>query len=55
MDSSKTRLTSQGVRDLNYYGPRPKKAVKVEPAPESAAETPPASIEDVAAPASDPP
>ena len=56
MDSSKTRLTVQGIRDLNHYGPRPKKAVTVEPAPEeAAAETPPAATEEVATPASDAP
>jgi len=29
--ASKGRVTKQGVRDLNYYGPRREKAVVAEP------------------------
>lgn len=41
---SNSRLTKQGIPDLNYYGPRPKSLVPVEETPATA------SLEEVASP-----
>jgi hypothetical protein len=45
--NSSPRLTKQGIRDLNNYGPKPDKAVAAEPQLASDGETP------VAAPVSE--
>jgi hypothetical protein len=51
--NAKPRLTKQGIRDLNYYGPKPKKAAVMAPAEVTASESqvaPPAVAEGPAAP-----
>jgi hypothetical protein len=45
--TSEARMTKQGVRDLNHYGPRPKPTTepKVAEVPEAAAPPPPPKAE----------
>lgn len=45
---SNPRLTKQGIPDLNYYGPRPKRVAPVE-------ETPATILEEAANPLADAP